>query len=144
MIGNVDLDLLEKTYQNASIGITALKAVMDKVENREMNKELHHQLRDYREIANKTKEQLIANGTKVKEQSFYTKSIMKGNVKLNTLMRPTDSSIAQMVIQGSTMGVTQMTKLIHAKKNADGISTDIAKDFVKKEEKNIETMKKYL
>ena len=49
-----------------------------------------------------------------------------------------------MVIQGSTMGVTQMTKLIHAKKNADGVSTDIAKDFVKKEEKNIETMKKYL
>lgn len=144
MIGNVDLDLLEKTYQNASIGITALKAVMDKVENREMNKELHQQLRDYREIANKSKEQLIANGTKVKEQSFYTKSIMKGNVKLNILMRPTDSSIAQMVIQGSTMGVTQMTKLIHAKKNADGVSTDIAKDFVKKEEKNIETMKKYL
>ena len=67
MIGNVDLDLLEKTYQNASIGITALKAVMDKVENREMNKELHQQLRDYREIANKSKEQLIANGTKVKE-----------------------------------------------------------------------------
>lgn len=144
MIGNVDLDLLEKTYQNASIGITALKAVMDKVENREMNKELHQQLRDYREIANKTKEQLIANGTKVKEQSFYTKSIMKGNVKLNILMRPSDSSIAQMVIQGSTMGVTQMTKLIHAKKNADGVSTDIAKDFVKKEENNIETMKKYL
>ncbi len=144
MIGNVDLDLLEKTYQNASIGITALKAVMDKVENREMNKELHQQLRDYREIANKSKEQLIANGTKVKEQSFYTKSIMKGNVKLNILMRPTDSSIAQMVIQGSTMGVTQMTKLIHAKKNADGVSTDIAKDFVKKEENNIETMKKYL
>ncbi|MDF2844258.1 MAG: hypothetical protein K0R00_2684 [Herbinix sp.] len=144
MIGNVDLDLLEKTYQNASIGITALKAVMDKVENREMNKELHQQLRDYREIANKSKEQLIANGTKVKEQSFYTRSIMKGNVKLNILMRPTDSSIAQMVIQGSTMGVTQMTKLIHAKKNADGVSTDIAKDFVKKEEKNIETMKKYL
>lgn len=69
---------------------------------------------------------------------------MKGNVKMNTLMNPSDSSIAQMVIEGSTMGVTQMTKLLHAKKNADGISTEIAKEFIKKEESNIETMKKYL
>lgn len=144
MIGNVDLDLLEKTYQNASIGITALKAVMDKVDNKEMNKDLHRQLRDYRVIADKSKNQLLANGTKVKEQSLYIRTIMKGNVKMNTLMNPSDSRIAQMVIQGSTMGFTQMTKLLHAKKNADGISTEIAKEFISKEEGNIETMKKYL
>lgn len=144
MIGNVDLDLLEKTYQNASIGITALKAVMDKVDSKEMNRELHKQLRDYRELADKSKNQLLSTGTKVKEQSFYIKTIMKGNVKMNTLMNPSDSRIAQMVIQGSTMGVTQMTKLLHAKKSADGVSTDIAKEFIKKEEDNIETMKKYL
>lgn len=144
MIGNVDLDLLEKTYQNASIGITALKAVMDKVDNKEMNKDLHRQLREYRVIADKSKNQLLANGTKVKEQSFYIKTIMKGNVKMNTLMNPSDSRIAQMVIQGSTMGVTQMTKLLHAKKNADGVSTEIAQEFIQKEEGNIETMKKYL
>lgn len=144
MIGNVDLDLLEKTYQNASIGITALKAVMDKVDSREMNKELHRQLRDYRDIADKSRNQLLANGTKVKEQSFYIKTIMKGNVKMNILMNPSDSRIAQMVIQGSTMGVTQMTKLLHAKRDADGISTEIAKELIKKEEDNIASMKKYL
>lgn len=144
MIGNVDLDLLEKTYQNASIGITALKAVMDKVDNKEMNRDLHRQLRDYRDIADKSRNQLQTNGTKVKEQSFYIKTIMKGNVKMNTLMNPSDSKIAQMVIQGSTMGVTQMTKLIHAKKDADGTSYEIANEFIKKEEDNIEKMKKYL
>lgn len=144
MIGNVDLDLLEKTYQNASIGITALKAVMDKVDSKEMNRDLHRQLRDYRDIADKTRNELLTNGTKVKEQSFYIKTIMKGNVKMNTLMNPSDSRIAQMVIQGSTMGVTQMTKLLHAKKDADGTSTGIANDFIKKEEDNIEKMKKYL
>jgi hypothetical protein len=144
MIGNVDLDLLEKTYQNASIGITAIKAVLDKTENQNLNNELHKQLKDYRTIAAKSKNQLLKNGTKVKKQSLYVKAIMKGNVKMNTIMRPSDSSIAQMVIQGSTMGVTQMTKLIHAKPNADGICMDIAKEFVKREENNIEVMKNYL
>jgi hypothetical protein len=63
---------------------------------------------------------------------------------MNTLMHPEDSSIAQMVIEGSTMGVTQMTKLIHSKPNADGTSMEIAKEFVKREEENIEVMKNFL
>ncbi len=144
MIGNVDLDLLEKTYQNATIGITAIEGVLNKTPNQEFNSALYQQLRDYQEIADKSKKQLQISGAEIKDNSFYEKAIMKGNVKMNTLLNSSQSHIAQMVIQGSTMGVTQMTKLLHASENADGMCTDIAKEFVKKEENNIETMKKYL
>ena len=144
MIGNVDLDLLEKTYKNASIGITALKAVLDKPENKELNTVLYRHLRNYQELADRSKKQMMANGTKVKEQTVYGKAMMKGNIKMNTLMDPSDSRIAQMVIQGSTMGVTQMTRLLHSNRNADGTSVEIAKEFIKKEEENIEVMKSFL
>ncbi len=144
MIGNVDLDLLEKTYQNASIGITAIEAVLDKASNKEFNNDLHKQLRDYQELADKSKSQLLLGGAEVKDKSFYDKAMMKGNIKMNTLINSSDSHIAQMVIQGSTMGVTQMTRLLHNNKDADGVSTQIAKEFVKKEEENIEVMKNYL
>ncbi len=144
MIGNVDLDLLEKTYQNATIGITAIEAVLNKAENRDFNSALYMQLRDYQDIADKTKTKLQENGTKVKDNSFYEKMMMKGNVKINTAINSSHSHIAQMVIQGSTMGVTQMTRLLHESKGADGECVEIAEDFVKKEEENIERMKKYL
>lgn len=144
MIGNVDLDLLEKTYQNASIGITAIEAVLDKAANVQFNNDLHKQLQDYRELADKSKQELVKNGAQVKDKPFYDKMMMKGNVKMNTMINSSDSHIAQMVIQGSTMGVTQMTRLLNSDKQADGISTQIAKEFVKKEEDNIEVMKKYL
>lgn len=144
MIGNVDLDLLEKIYQNASIGITAIESVLGKVSNEDMNQQLHRQLKEYQELADKSKQQLLQNGAKVKDKSFFEKAMMKGNVKMNTLISSSDSHIAQMVIQGSTMGVTQMTRLLHEKENADGASTQIAKEFVDKEEKNIEIMKKFL
>ena len=144
MIGNVDLDLIEKTYQNASIGITALEAVLDKAKNNELNNALHRQLKDYNEIADISKKQLKINGAKVKDNPMYEKVMMKGNVKMNTMMNSSDSHIAQMVIQGSTMGITQMTKLLNAKTNADGISTEIAKDFIQREQLNIEEMKKFL
>lgn len=48
MIGNVNLDLLEKTYQNASIGITALEEVLNKTKNADLNTALYKQLRDYK------------------------------------------------------------------------------------------------
>lgn len=144
MIGNVDLDLLEKTYQNASIGISAMEAVLHKSMNTELNHALHKQLKDYHDIADKTKEQLLKNGAKVKDNPKYEKIVMKGNVKMNTLINSSESHIAQMVIQGSTMGITQMTKLLNAKADADGTSTEIAKEFIHKEQDNIETMKKFL
>lgn len=144
MIGNVDLDLLEKTYQNASIGITAIEAVLGKVSSKDMNQQLHRQLKEYQELADKSKQQLLQNGAKVKDKSYFEKAMMKGNVKMNTMISSSDSHIAQMVIQGSTMGVTQMTRLLHENANADGTSAQIAKEFVEKEEKNIEIMKNFL
>lgn len=144
MIGNVDLDLLEKTYQNASMGITAIETVLDKVTDQQFSNDLHKQLRDYQEIADKSRRQMHKGGAKTKDISFYNKAMLKGNVKMNMLVNSSDSHIAQMVIRGSTMGVTQMTKLLHAKPKAEGMSTQIAEDFVKKEEKNIEVMKNYL
>ena len=144
MVGNVDLDLLEKTYQNAAIGITAIEAVINKVSSKEMHQQLHRQLQNYQELADKSKQQLLQNGAKVKDNSYFEKAMMKGNVKMNTMINCSDSHIAQMVIQGSTMGVTQMTRLLHENAKADGASVRIAKDFVQREEKNIEVMKNYL
>lgn len=144
MIGNIDLDLLEKTYQNASIGITAIEEVLNKTSNQNLVKDLNNQLKDYHEIANKAREQLVMNGAEVKEKPVYDRAMMKGNIKMNIWMDPTDSRIAEMVLKGSTMGVTQMTKLLHDKTDADGTSIQIAKEFIRKEENNIETMKAYL
>lgn len=144
MIENVDLDLLEKTYQNASIGITAIESVLDRVKDQQLSNDLHKQLRDYQEIADKSKRQMRMSGTKVKDISIYNKAMMKGNVKMNMLRDSSDSHIASMVLKGSTMGITQMTKLLHSKKDADGTSTKIAEEFVKKEQDNIEVMKNYL
>lgn len=144
MITNIDLDLLEKTYQNANLGITAIEAVLDKASDRQFYSDLNKQLDDYKTIAGKTKQQLRKNGVRAKDISYYKNIMMKSNVKMNTMINSSDSHIAQMVIQGSTMGVTQMTRLLHANRDADGVSSQIAKDFVKKEEDNIEVMKNYL
>jgi hypothetical protein len=144
MIENVNVDLLNKTYQNANLGITAIRAVLGKVSNEQMDSDLHKQLQDYRSLASRTKRQLQDNGECPKNISTYKRAMMKGNVRMNTMISRSDSHIAQMVIQGSTMGVTQMMRLIHSSESADQACKQIAEEFVKKEESNIEKMKTYL
>jgi hypothetical protein len=144
MIGNIDLDLLEKTYQNASIGVTAIENVLDQASSNELVKDLDNQRKDYQALMEKSKEQLLQNGAEVKDKSFYDKAMMKSNIKMKTWKDSSDSHIADMVIKGSTMGITQMTKLLHESKNADGVSTQIANEFIQKEQHNIDIMKQYL
>jgi len=55
-----------------------------------------------------------------------------------------NSKIAEMVIQGSTMGVTEMTKELN---NYQGTNQELfrtAQKFIQTEQDNIEEMKKYL
>lgn len=144
MLVNVDLDLLEKTYQNANMGVIAIETVLDKANDKRFIQDLKSQLKDYEQIADMAKDQLVKHKAEVKEKSFYNKMMLKGNINVQTMMDSTDSRIADMVIKGSTMGVTQMTKLLHDKTDADGISRHIAEDFISREEKNIEVMKAYL
>lgn len=144
MISNVDLSLLEETYQNATMGIAAIESVLDKASSKNFANDLMQQMRDYEELADKSREQLMKHGAKAKEKSLIDRTMLKGNIMVNTISDSSDSHIAEMVIKGSTMGITQMTKLLNDKDQADGVSKNIANDFIKKEEKNIKVMKSYL
>jgi len=144
MINNSDKLLLEKTYQNVSMGITAIETVLDKTKGHELTVDLRRQLQGYQELADKSKEQLVEYGVEPKEESFYNKTMLKGNTLANTIVDSSDSHIAEMVIKGSTLGITSMTKLLHENTNADGTCTKLVKEFIEEEQKNIDTMKTYL
>ena len=56
-----------------------------------------------------------------------------------------DSKMADMLIQGFTMGVINVTKRIDTfDKDADKFILKLAKEFKKFQEENIEMLKKYL
>ncbi|MDF2544842.1 MAG: hypothetical protein K0S47_4560 [Herbinix sp.] len=144
MINNADQSLLEQTYKNATMGVLAIESVLDKAKNQDFSNDLHRQMQGYQELASKSKEELDKLGVEAKEKSIYDKTMLKGSIKMNTMMDASDSHIADMVIKGSTMGITEMSKLLHEHPHADGTCTKIAREFVTEEEKNIDIMKSYL
>ena len=73
-----------------------------------------------------------------KNKASYVTSSMK------TIKDHSPSKIADMMIQGSTMGITKMIKRINEYDGEDEQILDLARKQVKTEQANIEQMKKFL
>ena len=89
---------------------------------------------------------LYDEGETPKEENIMTKMMSKVGMAMNTMMDSTDSHIAQMMIEGATMGVTENTKLLrkYENKGCSEKSMAIAKETIKFMEDTVERMKAYL
>ena len=86
------------------------------------------------------------NGDTPKEENIMAKMGAKMGMAMNTMTDASTGHLAQMVIQGATMGTTELTRLIreHENTNCPEATLKLARDIVKYEEATIDTMKKFL
>ena len=66
------------------------------------------------------------------------------NINRKSMQDMQPSKLAEMLIQGSTMGVTSLTRQIRDYDGEDTEVLDFAKKQLKREEKNIDELKKFL
>lgn len=63
---------------------------------------------------------------------------------MNTIKDKSNSHIADMLIQGTTMGIIEGRKLLNQNPNADEEIKQILNGFVKMQENNVEKLKTFL
>lgn len=139
-------DLLTRLFKNTRMGSESLLALMPKIEDVKLKSDLTLQLNGYEEFAKKINHLLSEHGEKSEEESLMTKMSAKIGITMNTMMDASSSHLADMVIQGSTMGVTDTLKLVHefTDSGADPKALSLAQEIVRFEENNIERLKSYL
>lgn len=130
-------------YRNAKMGAESIINLMPSVEDKEMESELTRQLTRYEEFASMSKDLLEKQGEKPLEESTFSRMMAKMGIKMNTMIDKTSSHIAQMIIEGAVMGITDIQKRLN---EADdyGEAEPIAKKLIAFEEDTIERMKEYL
>ncbi len=139
-----DKDLLGGIYKLCETGMEATKTVMPKVTQKALKKELEEQYNDYSSAKSKVEQTLVAGDVMPKEQGILSKAAMWGSIQLNTLKESSSDHIAEIMINGTTMGVIDLTKHIGACKNADTSVIEYTKDFIKNEERHIDNLKAFL
>ena len=130
-------------YHNAKMGAEAIINLLPTVEDEKLKSELTLQLTRYEEFAANAKEMLEKQGEKPLEESGFSRLMAKMGIKMNTMIDKTSSHVAQMVIEGAVMGITDLQKRL----NDGGDYKDaepLAKKLIAFEEDTVERMKEYL
>ena len=139
-------EFLDQLYKNVKMGAESIIDLMPKVGDERMREEMTAELEQYEKFSKDIGELLYEQGIKPQEESFMTKAMTKMGIAINTMMDTSTSHIAEMMIKGATMGITDTTKLIREYENTpcSEDSLALARQTVRYEEESIERLKKFL
>lgn len=104
-------EALAEIYRNAQLALTSIADILPEVgEDEEVKAELHSQHEEYEKFS--ARAAIIARdcGIELKEPNPMKKAMMWGSIKMNTLTDNSRSHIAEMMVQGTVMGITALKR----------------------------------
>ena len=140
-------ELLTLIYQDADMGISSLTTLIRKLNktDNKIKKVVEGELKGYEEFLKKTKKMMKEYKFDIDKKSIVSKLGSTMGINMEFMKDNSDSRVADMLIQGFTMGVLSISKKIDnfsgdAKKDI----INLAKDFRKFQQENVEMLKKCL
>ena len=140
------LSLLEAMYKNVRMGADSIIDIMPKVSDESLKTELTSELERYEKFSKEIESSILNMGEEATDQGVLAKLGTKMSVAMNTMMDSTTSHIAEMMIQGGTMGITDATKLLREYENTSCSkeALALAERIIKYEEETVERLKQFL
>ena len=137
---------LGEIYKNAKMGADSIINLLPHIKDDSLRSIVTMQLDGYEKYAARASAALSARGLQAKEENIITRLCAKAGVAMNSMMDSTTGHIAEMMIEGSNMGITDMTKLLneHEGRRGSGEAVRLAREVVGFEEHNVELLRRYL
>ncbi len=136
--------ILTSILQNAEMGTTAIKKIFPSVHNSALKNELRHQLAEYSEQHNTVNRQMANLHLKGKPISPMARLMGSVSIKMKTAADNSTSHLAEMLIQGTNMGIININKALNSAETASEKLTKQAKDLLDKEQHYLDRLKTYL
>lgn len=142
-----NVELLEYIYKNAEMGMYTITELLRNLNNKENKIKMvaEKELKEFEEFYKDSKKLLDKNNAPFKKNGTLTKMSASMGIKMETMKDNSDASIAHMLIQGITMGTVEIESKIENYKNVvNKTNLDLAKNYLKTLQNQIEELKKYL
>ena len=143
---NCTKELLEGLYKNVNMESESLTQMISKVKGRELSAELTSQLSSYGDFSSRIESELKTSTGEKPDKGMLSSLSTKLGLEMNTLMDSSDQRIAQMVIEGTTMSITDTIRLVRDYENSNcrESALELAKGVVTFQENAVERTKSYL
>lgn len=140
-------ELLEEIYKTAAMGRFSMMKLIEalKEKDNKIKGYLEELLEDYRNYEDQSKELLLKENIEPMEENAISKLMASMEIQKEVKGDNSDAAMAEMLIQGISMGSIEIEKQIkNYKDHVDKDDMKLAKKFLKFQEKAIEELKKYL
>lgn len=142
---NIDKEALVSLYKNAHIALQSISDIIKEVADENMRKELADQYDGYEKYIGKLSGYMKKTSTETKDINPLKKAMLFASVKMNTLTDDSVSRVAELMIKGTVMGITELHEL------SNGCGNEISetvrgftKELIELEESYEDRLKKFL
>ncbi len=134
-------------YKTSEMGVYSTTSLINNLKNREnkIKHVLEMELKEYENFLKKSEKILIKNKVEPKSIKLLTKMSSSMGIMMETMKDNSDSAIAEMLIEGFTMGELEIkTKIEKYKSICDGKYLKIAHNFEKFHSNEIKKLKEFI
>lgn len=136
--------ILNELNKGIKMGMDSISNVSEKVQDDRFKQDLKYQYDEYNKILNEVNNELTNYDDFPKELNPMQKAMGWMGVELNTISDKSNSKIAEMMIQGTNMGIIEGVKLLNQNPESDTEVKNVLNEFIRFQENTIEQLKKYL
>ena len=139
-----EVNVLDELNKGACMGRDAIHFILDKVEDEELKEELEVQYNKYKEISERirklypeySEEEPHKTNTMNKVMTWY-------GIEMRTMNDDSTSKLAELLMQGTNMGIIEGRKLLNHK-DTDKEVEKIIEEYVDMQEQAVENLKSFL
>ena len=139
-----NLDILKEICKGVKMGMDAVSYVSDKVQEPNLKDALTHEYSMYNNILTKVNNAFKNYNEVPNDYKLTNKAMLWYGIQINTLKDTSNPKIAELLIQGTNMGIIEGRKLLNHNKDLDKETDNLLNDFVKFQEESVEKLKNFL
>lgn len=141
---NLDIAVLNELSKMCQTAMNNISYLVKSICNSNMKKELVSMYSQYSNILFQVNQHFEKYGEVPDCVSIGCKVMGFCGIKMNTLKNKSSSHVADIMIQGTLLGVIKCQKILNCKLNIDESTTTLLKDFNKFQRDNIDKLNAYL
>lgn len=139
-----NINALDEINKGACMGMDAISYVLDKIEDESFKNVVKKQYDDYHSIEEDIEKIYHKyDDGKPHETNIVNKAMTWSGINMKTMMDNSNSKIAELLLQGTNMGIIEGRKILNEKKLNREVR-DIISKYVRTQEESVEILKKYL
>jgi len=131
-------------YKNAHIALQSISDLIPSVEHDDIKNELIEQYEGYEKVIGKASTFMAENNIEAQDINPMKKAMLWSSIKMKTLFNNSKNQVAEMMINGTVMGINELTAMKNESSNLNDEILSILDELLSLEEEYEQRLKKYL